>query len=82
MWAVCNAYIKKQTVWRENGGLGAYGDGGQKPVILHSMSEQNLLHLAPMIFKVFQESLDLKLQQKKFSTNFQFNVKQVRNCCL
>lgn len=37
-------------------------DGCQESVILQSMSKPNLLDLSPMIFKVSQEPLHLKLQ--------------------
>lgn len=33
-------------------GRAAYSDGTQKSVILYSMSEQNLLDLPPVVFKV------------------------------
>ena len=51
----------------EKKGGETYSDGSQKSVILYSMtlSEQDLLHLAPMFFKVLQGSLNLKLQKKK-----------------
>lgn len=44
-----------------------YSDGSQKSVILQSVSKQNLLDLAPMVFKELKEPLNLKLEQTQVS---------------